>query len=122
LPVAYRIGAEARYLKSDVKKVLKRVLSKLVDVEDRVIAPDRVRLGGKVYSDLSSREWRLLQYLLRARGHASEFTEVVDYVYGNDADDKDEALRQLTKNLNKKLTDQGCPLCVRFRQPHVYLR
>jgi hypothetical protein len=43
-------------------------------------------------------------------------------VYGHDADGKDEALRQLAKHLNKKLTRQGCPSSVRFRQPYVYLR
>jgi hypothetical protein len=42
--------------------------------------------------------------------------------YGHDADDKDEALRQLAKNLNNKLHKQRCPLAVRFKQPYVYLR
>jgi hypothetical protein len=122
LPVALRIGAVTYYLKSDINKFLKRVLSRLADEEDRAIAPDRVRLGGKVYSDLGSYEWRLLRHLLRAKDRASEFTDVVDHVYGHDAADKDEALRQLAKNLNKKLTEQGCPLSVRFRKSHVYLR
>jgi hypothetical protein len=121
LPVSLRIGGQAYYLKSDIKKFLKRKFSKLADEEDRVIAPDRVRLGGEVYSDLSSYEWRLLQHLLRAKDHASKFTEVVDHVYGHDAGDKDESLRQLAKNLNKKLTGQGCPFSVRIKQPWVYL-
>jgi hypothetical protein len=119
--VAQQIGGQAYYLKSDINRFLKRMLSRLTDDEDRVIAPDRVRLGGKVYAGLGSYEWRLLDHLLRAKDHASEFTEVLDHVYGHDADDKDNSLRQLAKNLNKKLAEQGCPSSVHFKQPWVYL-
>src|SRR5205823_1201950 len=89
LPVSQRIGGQAYYLKSDINKFLKRVLGRLADDEDRVIAPDRVRLGGKVYKTLGSYEWRLLERLLGAKDRAVEFTEAVDYVYGHDADNKD---------------------------------
>jgi hypothetical protein len=122
LPVAHRDeSGQAYYLESQIDKFLHRLLAGLDDDRDRLIAPDRVRLSGVEYDGLSSLEWRLIKVLLRTAKRAVSIQTAMEFVYGHNADNKDEALRQLVKNLNKRLAEHGCPVSIRFKQPFIYL-
>lgn len=76
------------------------------DGRDRVIPPSGVRLGGRVYNDLTNQEWWLMEALLRGPFpgvRAVKIADVIEVIWGSAAEGKENALKQLLKRLNKRL-------------------
>ncbi len=90
------------------------------DGRDKVIPPSSARLGGQVYDGFTRNEWRLLEAIVNKPG--VKVDDVIEYVYGHDADNKEEALTQAIKRLNKKLSDNHCPLIVSEENGFVAIR
>lgn len=84
-----------------------------------MIPPDKVHINGTVYDGLTALEWRLMNALLGTEG--IECQQVMEQVYGHDADDKDEALKQVAKRLNAKLAEKRCPCSVAFKSGFMVL-
>ncbi len=77
---------------------------------DMVIPPSSVRLDGRQYDDLTPNDWRILDAIINKPGVRSE--EVIEHVYGDASDGRENSLTQAIKRLNQRLLDQGCPFIV----------
>jgi hypothetical protein len=75
--------------------------------QDGPVPPDRFRLNNKLYHGFSPLEWKLLRRLWGKS--AVSISKLMDYLYGHDHGDKDEAFRALKKRLSRKLLEQGFP-------------
>jgi len=85
------------------------------DGRDKVIPPNKVRIEGQIYNDLTSLEWRLMDILLTRRNTGEEAVpkdDVIEHVWGHDYDHKDNALKQHVKRVNEKLSEQHSPVSV----------
>ena len=89
------------------------------DGRDKVVPPNSVRMAGKVYTDLTTLEWRLMDALLSHPDRSVEAGEVIEKLYGHDAERKEESLTQVMKRLSKKLDEQKCPFVVRMVNTRV---
>lgn len=80
------------------------------DGRDKVIPPFGVRIAGHIVDELTSTEWKIMSSVL-SRATADRpgvsFDEVIEDVWGHDADWKDDALKQHIKRINRKFLDQG---------------
>lgn len=105
---------EPIWLESSVDDWLKDQYSRKQadDGRDKVIPPNGVRIAGKVYTNLTTLEWRLMDVLLSSADRSVEPGKVIEHVYGHDAGDKDNALKLVIKRLNNKLGDQEFPFLV----------
>lgn len=90
------------------------------DERDKVIPPSSVRLSGQVYDGFTRNEWRLLEAIVNKTG--VEVDDVIEHVYGHDADNKGKALTQVIKRLNKKLLDKLCRFIVGEENGFVAIR
>src|SRR5262249_26338995 len=86
---------------------------------DGPVPPDGFSLGGVLFDGFSYLEARLLEYLWGKA--AVPIQEVIEHVYGHDADNKDGALKSLVKHLSTKLTHKSCPMEVRQKSGHLIL-
>lgn len=105
-------AGESLWLESLVDGWLREYYSLMAadDGRDKVVPPGSARLGGRVYDGFTRNEWRLLEAIVNKPG--VEVDDVIEHVYGHDADSKEEALTQVIKRLNKKLLDHRCPFIV----------
>jgi hypothetical protein len=90
------------------------------DERDKVIPPSSARLGGQVFDGFTRNEWRLLEAIVNKTG--VEVDDVIEHVYGHDADNKGKALTQVIKRLNKKLLDKLCQFIVGEENGFVAIR
>jgi hypothetical protein len=81
--------------------------TRLTPSADGPIPPDKFRFNDQTYEAFSPLEWRLLRRLWGRS--AVSIDKLMDYLYGHDHGDKDEAFKALKKRLNRKLLDQGFP-------------
>ena len=94
------------------------------DGRDKVIRPNRVRFDGQIYEGLTNLEFRLFESLLARRTPDDEGVKTIDVIedmWGHDADDKDNALKLHISRVNTKLTDQGWPGWVQFGTTSITL-
>ncbi len=85
------------------------------DGRDKVIPPGGCRIDGQEYGGLTRQEWLLMEVVLASRSAGVggvKVGDVIEHMWGHDAEDKENALKQAIKRLNEKLTKQNCPLLV----------
>src|SRR5262249_4914026 len=89
------------------------------------MAPDRFRLHGQTYEGFTKLPYRLLCCLWddeKAKPKtAVPFDDVRDYVYWEEAGDKDDALKNVINRLRKELKKTRCPAEVKIRSACVML-
>ena len=86
---------------------------------DGPLPPNEFRLKGKSCR-LAALEWRLVRCLWRKP--AVPLDEVLDFVYGHDQDDKDDALRSVGKRLKRRLHKKEIPVEVISTNGYMALR
>ena len=100
------------------------ILSHFDDGQDKVLPPNRVRLGGQVVEDLAPSEWRLMKLILKtwiAGVPSAEVEHVFDTVLDRNAPNPDNDLKQLLKRINRRLTKQKCRASVHRLIECVYI-
>lgn len=90
-----------------------------VNQPDGVYPPSHIRLKGTNYDGLSGKRWQLVECLWGRK--SMPVTDVIEAVWGADADPTGGALTSLCKHLNAWFRKESCPLAVQTRKGHVRL-
>ena len=86
---------------------------------DGPVPPDRLRLSGKVYQDITKKGWLLLQCLWQREWVVID--DVMEHVYGHDYEQCDETLYSLCKRTSSLLITQGCPAEIKRKAGYIML-
>ncbi len=114
-----RTGAKMVYI-GEVDDLIEKVVRQdRLGRPDGVYRPSCVRVGGIDYDCGPNKRWLLIDCLW-GKPSVSE-TDVIEAVYGADADPMGKALASLTKHTNAWFRSEGCPLTVQTRKGHLRL-
>lgn len=102
-PVSKSDNGQVLYLECHIDKVIETLCLRFAppDDSDRMIPPDAMFLDGRKYDDITTLEYKLMALLIAKA--CVPATDVIDYIYDHDPGDKDMALTDVIKRLNKKL-------------------
>lgn len=107
-------------LERDVDALVERIVRQnQPDQPDGLYPPSRLRVDGIDYDCEAGKMWRLIECLWN-KSLVGE-SDVIEAVYGTDADPASEKLRSLYKHLNAWFRREECPLWVEVRKSHYRL-
>ncbi len=88
--------------------------------QDGPVPPDGFRLSGRLCDGLSVYEYRLLESLWGKEARLLQ--DVIDHVYGHDADNKDQAVMSLVKRVRNKLLQAQIPAEITSKSGYLVLK